>query len=67
VVLWPFCPACGFSIKYIHLFYRTATTSKKWKKVKTDMIRSIGKQSEEFVESVLKKKRKATVGRIVCI
>jgi len=26
------------------------------------MLRSIGKQSEESVESVLKKKRKATVG-----
>jgi len=28
------------------------------------MLRSIGKQSWESVESVLKKKRKATVGRI---
>jgi len=28
------------------------------------MLRSIGKQSREFVESVLEKKRKATVGRI---
>jgi len=28
------------------------------------MLRSIGKQSEESVESVLKKKRKATVARI---
>jgi len=29
------------------------------------MLRSMGRQSEEFVESVLKKKkRKATVGRI---
>jgi len=28
------------------------------------MLRSIGKQSEESVESVLKKKRKAMVGRI---
>jgi len=32
-------------------------------KVKTDMLRSIGKQSGEFVESVLKKRRKAMVGR----
>ena len=32
-------------------------------KSKTDMLRSIGKQSEESMESVLKKKRKATVGR----
>jgi len=28
------------------------------------MLRSIGKQSRESVESVLKKERKATVGRI---
>jgi len=34
------------------------------KSKKTDMVRSIGKQSGESVESVLKKKRKATVGRI---
>jgi len=31
---------------------------------KTDMLRSIGKQSGESVESVRKKKRKAAVGRI---
>jgi len=30
----------------------------------TDVIRSIGKQSEEAMESVLKKKKKATLGRI---
>jgi len=39
--------------------------SKKWKKeelkVKTDKLRSISKQSGKSVESVLKKKRKATV------
>ena len=29
-----------------------------------DMLRSIGKQSVESIESVLKEKRKATVGRI---
>jgi len=29
-----------------------------------DMLRSIGKQSGESMESVWKKKRKATVGRI---
>jgi len=34
------------------------------KSKKTDMVSSIGKQSGESVESVLKKKRKATVGRI---
>jgi len=28
------------------------------------MLRSIGKQSREFMESVLKKKSKATVGKI---
>jgi len=32
--------------------------------VKKDMLRSISKQSRKSVESVLKKKRKATVGRI---
>jgi len=31
---------------------------------KTDMLRSIGKQSGESFESLLKKKRKAAVGRI---
>jgi len=42
-------------------------TTKKWKNrksKKTGMLRSIGKQIGESVESVLKKKRKATVGRI---
>ena len=33
-------------------------------KKKTDMLRSIGKQSGESMESVLKKERKVTVGRI---
>jgi len=37
---------------------------KKNKKLKTDKLRYIGKQSGESVESVLKKKKKATVGRI---
>jgi len=32
--------------------------------VKPDMLRSIGKQSEESVELVLKKKRKVTSGQI---
>jgi len=31
---------------------------------KTEMLRSIGKQSRESMESVLGKKRKAAVGRI---
>jgi len=44
-------------------------TTKKWKtkktkKYKTDMLRSIGKQFRESTESVPKKKRKATVERI---
>jgi len=51
------------------LIYCTEPTSNKWKtekrkSIKTDMLRSIGKQSGESVESVLEKKRKATVGRI---
>jgi len=33
-------------------------------KRKTDKLRSVSEQSREFVESVLKKKRKATMGRI---
>jgi len=37
---------------------------KKNKKVKTDKLRSICKQFGESVDSVLKKKRKAMVGRI---
>jgi len=38
--------------------------NRKTKKKKTDMLGSIGKQSSESVESVLKKKKKVTVGRI---
>jgi len=38
-------------------------TTKNWKKVKMDKLRSIGKQSGESIESVLKKEMKATVGR----
>ena len=41
--------------------------NRKTKKQETDMLRSIGEQSGESVESVLKKKRKATVGRICTI
>jgi len=43
--------------------------TKKWKteKVKTDMLRSIGEQSGESVESVLKKKKKKkAVGGRIC-
>jgi len=36
----------------------------KLKSKKTDMLRNIDKQSGESVESVLKKIKKATVGRI---
>ena len=39
-------------------------TQSKKTRVKTDMLRSIGKQSRESMESVRKKKRWATVGRI---
>jgi len=47
----------------------TEPTTEKWKteklkKLKTGILTSIGEQSGESVESVLKKKRKATVGRI---
>jgi len=60
---------CAQKLTCISLIYRTEPTTKKWKngktKVKkTDMLRSIGKQSGESVESVLEKKRKAMVGRI---
>ena len=53
----------------ISLIYRTETTTKsgktgKLKTKKTGMLRSIGKQSKEYVESVPKRKRKATLGRI---
>jgi len=46
----------------VNLIYSTEPTTKKWekrktKKVKTDKLSSIGKQSGESVELVLKKKR----------
>ena len=61
---------CARKLTRVSLIYRTETTTKnvenrkteKFKK--TDMLRSIGKQSRESVESVLKKKRKVTVERI---
>jgi len=34
------------------------------KRKKTDLLRSVGKQSGESVESVLRKKRKTAMGRI---
>ena len=52
----------------VSLIYRTKPTTKKCKteklKSKTGMLKSNSKQSGESVESVLKKKRKATVRRI---
>jgi len=64
---------CCFNVRSIadanqlNLPHRSNTN--KWKTVKLksrkmDMLRSIGKQSRESVESVLKQKRKAMVGRI---
>ena len=49
----------------VSLICRTEPTTKKWKteKLKTDMLRSIGKQSRESVESVLKKKREGYGGK----
>ena len=52
----------------VNLIYSTEPTTKKWekrktKKVKTDKLSSIGKQSVESVELVLKKKREVTVGK----
>jgi len=59
---------CNQKLISVSLIYRTEPTTKKWEnrktKVKTDMVRSIGKQSRESMESNLKKKRKAIVGRI---
>ena len=51
------------------MIYSTEPETKRWrtaktKKYKTDMLRSIRKQSGESAQSVMKKKRKATVGRI---
>ena len=53
---------CAQKLTYVILIHRTEPTTKTWEK--KDMLRSIGKQSMESVESVLEKKRKATVGRI---
>ena len=60
---------CNQKLTRVSLIYRTEPTSKKWKnrkklQVKMHMLRSIGKQSGESVQSVLTKKRKAMVGRI---
>ena len=52
---------CNQKLTRVSLIYRTEPTTKKWKKTK---LRSIGKQSGESVESVLKKEMNVTVGRI---
>jgi len=44
----------------VSLIYHVEPKTEK----KTDKLRSISKQSEKSTKSVLKKKRKATVGRI---
>jgi len=56
---------CAQKLTYVSLLYCTEPKTKKWKtekikSKKTDMFRSIGNQSGESVESVLKKKRKPT-------
>jgi len=59
------CSKAGIS--QLNLLHETKTKksgTEKLKSKKTDMLRSIGKQSGETVESVLKKKKKATAGRI---
>ena len=50
----------------INLQYGTTTDTGEQEdyRVKTDMLRSIGKQSRESVESVQEKKRWAIVGKI---
>ena len=57
---------CYQKLTRVSLIYRTEPTTKKWKteKRKKRILRSVNKQSGESVESVLKEKRKPTVGRI---
>ena len=61
-------PKCAQKLTLVSLIYRTEPKTKMWKrrteKKKTDKVRSIGKQSGESVESVLEKKKEATMGRI---
>ena len=52
---------CAQKPAWVRSIYSKEPTPVKWK---TDMLRSIGKESGESVESVLEKKRKAMVGRI---
>ena len=59
---------CFYVRSRVSLIYRTELTTKKWKteklrSKKTDMLKGVGEQSWESMESVLKKKRKASVGR----
>ena len=53
---------CNQKLISVSLIHHTEPTTKKWEnrktKVKTDMVRSIGKQSRESMESNLKKKRR---------
>jgi len=57
---------CAQKLTRVSLIYRTEPTTEKWKieKLKTDMLKSIGKQPGKLVESVLEKKRKAEVTRL---
>ena len=57
---------CAQKPTQVCLIYRTEPTTKKWRKrkCKKRICLEIDKQSGESVESVLKKKRRATVGRI---
>jgi len=60
---------CNQKLIRVSLIYCTEPTTKsgkteKLQSKKTGMLRSIGKRSGESMESVLKKKSKATVGRI---
>ena len=53
---------CYFNMySKVSLIYHVEPKTEK----KTDKLRSISKQSEKSTKSVLKKKRKATVGRIL--
>jgi len=66
--IWGVILTCAQKLASISLIYRAKPTTKKWNKgelkAKTSVLRRVGKQSGESVESVLKKKKKATVGRI---
>ena len=60
---------CSRKLIWVSLICRTEPTTKKWKteklkSKKTDMLRSIGKESEESAQSVLEKKMKAV--RRIC-